>query len=118
MDIFKIFRSCFCCKEKKELLVVAQPGYEGTHYCYYHEECLQKVLKDPEKYVYCLDSAIQITDQIQKEENDRQDKLRTQLIKMNRLKNVQTKEKENAMEDIPEKVPEKQKLISKFEFIS
>ena len=57
---------------KKDLLQVVHPGYNTTYH-YYHENCLKEVLRDPEKYEKYLDTAIQIQDQI----NDDQQKLET-----------------------------------------
>lgn len=82
MDIFRLVRTCFLCNGRKNLLRVAHPGYSYTTYCYYHEECLQKVINNPEKYVKNLDSAIQIIDQIRKDEQEQLEHEHSQQLKI------------------------------------
>jgi hypothetical protein len=86
-DIFKIFKSCFYCHSKKDLLRVEHPGYDTT-FNYYHKECLKEVLLDPEKHVGCLDTAISIQDQIIKDDEQlkKQQRYRQELI--NRAKEL------------------------------
>jgi hypothetical protein len=68
MDALRVFRKCFYCKGRSHLLQTVHPGYNTT-YDYYHKDCLEHVLENPEVLVKYLDTAIQISDQI---ESDRQ----------------------------------------------
>jgi hypothetical protein len=77
VDAFRIFRSCFYCKGRFSLLQVVNPGYNTT-YDYYHQECLDHVLKNPEKEVKFLDMAIQITDQLVKDREHEETKRETE----------------------------------------
>lgn len=122
MDLFKIFRhKCFHCRETENLLKVAHPGYHTT-YTYYHQNCLDKVLKDPEGNQFYLDSAIQIMDQIRKDNEARQSKLRANLQKIQvvrNLSNTMVKTVEKVVEQKIEKAVENiKKHKTKIEFIN
>ena len=64
-DFLKPLRRCFLCKGKKQLLRVEEVGY-NTRFWYYHEDCYQTVLRNPEQFSKVLDIAIEITDQLSK----------------------------------------------------
>jgi hypothetical protein len=59
----KILNKCFFCHSKQNLICIKHPGYDTTYH-YYHNECLKKVLNEPENYPEYVDTAIQIQDQI------------------------------------------------------
>lgn len=62
-----LFPSCvFCKKSKREICYICQPGYSGDHHYYYHNKCLQSVLKDPLSFPHYIDRAKTIQ-QLEKE---------------------------------------------------
>lgn len=86
MDIFKVFKGCFFCHKKKNLITHSKTGriYEGFEYHYYHKDCLNSILKNPEQFTSRqVDMAIEIVDQIKidiEKDNSRKDR-RSQKIK-------------------------------------
>jgi hypothetical protein len=88
MDIFKIFKhKCFSCNGTEYLSRVVHPGYHTT-YTYYHQNCLDEILRNPEANQHCLDSAIQIMDQIKKDEDAKESKLRENFEKIQKVKKL------------------------------
>lgn len=69
MDILRPFRSCFYCHKKDNLVqAVRHTAYEGTLRYYYHEECLKRVLCNPEDHAQYLDLALDIANCIEMKE--------------------------------------------------
>jgi len=68
-DFWKPLRRCFLCKGRKHLSRVVNGGY-NTEFHYYHEECYQKVVRNPEQYQHAVDVAIHITDELEKTRRD------------------------------------------------
>lgn len=87
IDSLRLFRHCFFCKGRKELHRVEHPGYSTT-FQYFHPECLEKVLKDPEIHVGYVDSAIQIHDQLVSDRQHEDELRQAQIRSINRAKQI------------------------------
>jgi hypothetical protein len=110
----------FFCKKRDRLLRVVHPGYH-TSFDYYHEDCLKKVLDSPESYPKFVDSAIQITDQLRKDEENQKERERSLQLSINRLKILKETEKLEKIKQSIEVVREIKKEVctetSKFQKI-
>ncbi len=102
MDIFKIFRSCFYCKHRQNepLLFVVHPGYYTTYH-YFHRSCLQKVLNEPENNVEFLDTAIQISEIVQRQRTSANEERQRQRVEIkNQIESIQEVKKTLAKIDL------------------
>lgn len=57
-------RKCVFCGSNKNLSRVSVDAYNGFHWYYFHDSCLQKVTDDPEKYEMLIDYANEIITEI------------------------------------------------------
>jgi len=64
--MLKYLKRCPCCKKRKGVKRVCEYGIYGSRYWYpYHDECLEDVLCNPEKYGHkVVDYFIGITEKI------------------------------------------------------
>jgi hypothetical protein len=59
-DIFRIFKSCFVCDSQDNL---SRINFAGK-YIYYHKDCLQRVLDDPQNNLKKIKKALMVYDQL------------------------------------------------------
>jgi hypothetical protein len=111
-DGWKLFRRCFLCKGRKNLLRVAHPAYDTT-FSYYHEDCLVKVMASPEESPHAIDSAIQIMDQLHSNELKQQEARRRLQVQVQRLKRVVSGEKEDTIRVPPPAIKSRYLILKK-----
>lgn len=121
MDIFKIFRSCFYCKRRlgkvsanilpsEPLLCVEHPGYNTTYH-YFHRSCLQRVLSEPENNVEFLDTAIQISDQEERDKQNEAGRIERYRRQIRRANEIVQRQRTSTNEDLNELIQQAKNSI-------
>lgn len=103
-DLFKKFRKCYFCKENKNLNRVEVFHYDSVEYYYYHEECYQRIIRNPEQHRQFINVAIIITDCLEKarlRELELAQDLKNKVLRLRSLSKLPEKPDVDAQESCP-----------------
>lgn len=68
MDILRLFRKCFYCRGRDDLVLAVRHTAYDAILRYYHEKCLKEVLCNPRDHIQYVDLALDIANSIEIEE--------------------------------------------------